>query len=375
MKTGAVIVGGGIQGCSTALQLAMRGVPCAIIEKNTVGRHASGVNAGGIRRLDRDIAEIPLSVASLEMWWRLAELVGDDCGFRASGQVHVAETAAEFRQLEERVRQVRALGFEHEELVGGDELFRLVPAMARHCVGAIVSRRDGFASPMETMRAFSTKAEALGVRIFQETRVEAIEPTAGGWRAVTSRGPFEAPVLVNCAGAWGDGVAAEVGDAAPLEVIVPMMMVTEPVAPFIAPVLGAVSSQFSFKQVPNGTVLISSGIRGTGDRETETTVLDFRKMAKSTRTVETLFPAVTGARVVRCWGGLEGRMPDDLPVIGPSPRAPGVFHAFGFSAHGFQLGPIVGRIMADLITEGRTGLPIEPFRLERFGLPPLNSHN
>ena len=62
-------------------------------------------------------------------------------------------------------------------------------------------------------------------------------------------------------------------------------------------------------------------------------------------------------------------MPDQIPVIGPSTSAPGVWHAFGFSAHGFQLGPIVGRIMADLVIEGDTPFPMDPFRVDRFEPP------
>jgi sarcosine oxidase subunit beta len=59
-------------------------------------------------------------------------------------------------------------------------------------------------------------------------------------------------------------------------------------------------------------------------------------------------------------------MPDDIPVIGPSSTSEGVFHAFGFSAHGFALGPIVGAIIAELVTGGKTNLPIAPFRIDRF---------
>ena len=72
------------------------------------------------------------------------------------------------------------------------------------------------------------------------------------------------------------------------------------------------------------------------------------------------------AQIVRAWAGIEGRMRDDIPVIGPSSTSEGVWHAFGFSAHGFQLGPIVGRIIADLMANGSTGLPIEPFSIGRF---------
>jgi sarcosine oxidase, subunit beta len=346
----------------------MRGVSCVVIEKNFAGRHASGVNAGGVRRLDRHPAEIPLSVASMEMWWRIEELVGHDCGFHVTGQINVAESEAEMRGLEERERMVRGLGFDHEEPIGRDELFRLVPALSPHCVGALVARRDGYANPMETMGAFRRKVESMGVKLFQHTRVEAIEKTADGWRAVTSRGPFEAPVLVNCAGAWADTFAAFLGEPVPLELMVPMMMVTQPVAPFVEPVVLAATRRLSFKQHPNGTVLIGGGHRAEGDRETETIRLDFAKLALSARIVMDFFPFLKDVRVVRAWAGLEARMPDDIPVIGPSGTAPGVFHAFGFTGHGFQLGPIVGRILADLITEGRTDLPIEPFRIERFSM-------
>jgi sarcosine oxidase subunit beta len=70
--------------------------------------------------------------------------------------------------------------------------------------------------------------------------------------------------------------------------------------------------------------------------------------------------------MVRAWAGLESRMPDDIPVIGPSQTSEGVFHQFGFSAHGFQLGPGVGALVAELIATGATNLPIQPFRIERF---------
>lgn len=72
------------------------------------------------------------------------------------------------------------------------------------------------------------------------------------------------------------------------------------------------------------------------------------------------------ARAVRFWSGIEGFLPDGLPVIGPSRGSPSALHAFGFSAHGFQLGPIVGQLLAELISEGHASLPIEAFRVDRF---------
>ena len=121
-----VVIGGGIHGCSTALHLAMRGLKPILVEKDYAGRHASGVNAGGVRQLARDFAEIPLSISSMEIWEHIEELVGDDCGFTSHGTVLVAETDAELAGFKARVDDLRLRGFEHEELIDRTELRRLV---------------------------------------------------------------------------------------------------------------------------------------------------------------------------------------------------------------------------------------------------------
>ena len=145
-----------------------------------------------------------------------------------------------------------------------------------------------------------------------------------------------------------------------------MLMISNRLPPFIRPVVGATGRPLSFKQFANGTVLIGGGYQGTLERDANWTEIDFRGLAESARTVWDLFPVMRGAEIVRAWAGIEARMPDDLPVIGPSATTSGAFHAFGFSGHGFQLGPICGAIIAELVTAGRTNLAIEPFRIDRF---------
>ena len=96
---------------------------------------------------------------------------------------------------------------------------------------------------------------------------------------------------------------------------------------------------------------------------------DYARLALNARTAADLFPRMRHAEIVRAWAGIEGVMPDGIPVIGPSSTEERAWHAFGFSAHGFQLGPIVGSIVADLVTRGTTALPVEPFSIRRFAAP------
>ncbi len=362
-----LIIGGGLHGCSAALQLARRGARVLVLEKDYAGRHASGVNAGGVRRLGRHVAEIPLSIASMEMWHRIRDLVDDDCGFESHGQVKVAENEAELETLRKRVAEVRALGFTHEELIDQRELREIVPAIAEHCMGAIYCRADGAANPYRTTNAFRRAAEHAGARVVEGARVGELRRDGRNWRVTTADGAqHAAPILVNCAGAWADRIAADLGESVPVIPAAFMLMISNRQPPFIKPVLGATGRPLSFKQFQNGTVLIGGGYKGTLERDTNWTELDFRGLALSAKTVWDLFPAMRDAQIVRAWAGIEARMPDDIPVIGPSSTAEGVFHAFGFSGHGFQLGPISGAIMAELVTTGRTNLPIGPFSITRF---------
>ncbi len=365
----AVVIGGGIHGCSCALHLARRGISVVVVEKDHVGRHASGVNAGGVRRLGRALPEIPLSVAAMGLWHNIAELVDDDCQFVPSGQVRVAENGEEARGLEERASLLRDAGFNHEVVIGREELRDLLPAVSPHCVGGMVVVDDGHANPYRTTMAFKRKAESLGVRVLEQVRVLRIAKRQGTWRVDTSTDPLDVPVLINCAGAWGDSVAVMLGEPVPMQAYAPMLMITARMPFFVKPVVGAQGRTLSLKQFANGTVLIGGGVRGNAVRTTNTASLEFGGLSVNARTAAQILPTMRGARIVRCWAGIEGYMPDGIPVIGPG-RQEGVFHAFGFSAHGFQLGPIVGSIIADLVTTGATAHPIGPFRIDRFDSPP-----
>ena len=366
MKADAVIIGGGLMGFSTALHLALRNTRCIVLDKDSPGRHASGVNAGGLRQLNRHPAEIPLSVAAADMWRHISDLVESDCDTRFPGQIRVAENQSELESLEQRGALVRSLGYEHEEIIGRDELYRMVPVLAPHCCGALICRSDGYGRPFHALDAFRRKACALGVHYQAGTRVDGVGHQGDEWCISTVQEEFSAPVLVNCAGAWANHIATLLGEPVPLKPAAPMMMVSERLPHFIDPVVGAVGHKLSFKQMQNGTLLIGGAHLAELDSGRERTEIDWHKLALSARSVLTLFPQLKDVRIVRTWAGLEAFMPDNIPVIGPSVTAPGAYHAFGFSAHGFQLSPVVGRTLAQLILDGSSELPIDPFRIDRF---------
>ena len=366
MKADAIVVGAGIHGCSVALHLARSGVRPVVFESAHPGRHASGVNAGGVRRLGRHFSEIPLSVASMKLWWDIQDLVDDDCGFEPSGQVKVAESDEEFEMLKGRVKRLEMDGYAHEEIITRSELKDLIPAISDHCRGAIVCRGDGHAQPFTTVRAFYAASMRAGARFFHGQAVESIKRAGQTWEVTTPDFTCEAPVLINCAGAWGNQIAALLDEQVPLEPTALMLMISERLPHFCTPVVGATQRTLSFKQFHNGTVLIGGGLKGYVDMSRRQGHVDIDELTINARTARDIFPLMENARIVRCWAGIEGVTPDQIPVIGPSSTYPDAYHVFGFSAHGFQLGPISGSIIADLVNHQSTELPIEDFSIERF---------
>jgi sarcosine oxidase subunit beta len=360
------VVGGGLHGLSAALHLARAGRKTVVIERRWTGRHASGATAAGVRTLGRDIAEIPISLEAMEMWHAIEDLVGDDCCFQAHGQLRVAETQEHMPALVQRQARIRALGHAHEEIIDAAELRRLVPALSPHCVGALIARRDGAADPHRAILAFRRACEAEGVTIAEGCGVAAVDRAGECWLLACGERRFRAPVVVNAAGAWAARLAALFGDDIALGVRASMMIVTERLAPQLDPVVSVVGRALSFKQSDQGTLVIGGGLQGSADLDRESSSVNFSELSKGARAASDLFPAVRGVRIARCWTGIEAQTSDHLPVIGASPNAPGLFHAFGFSGHGFQLVPVVGAILTDLVTQGTTRRDIAAFAPRRL---------
>ncbi len=361
-----VIVGGGIHGCASAFFLARRGMRVALLESDYCGRHASGVNAGGVRTLGRPIAEIPLTLASSDLWHQLKELTGDDGGFVAQGQIKVSETDDEVDMLRERVGLLQSHGFEHEVLVDRDTVREIVPSISSHVTAGIWVKRDGFALPFRAVTAFRRAAQAHGAVILENCRVTQVSQNTSTWQVNSSQGIFESEYLVVAAGAWSGQVASTLGEHLPITPGGLMLMVTQRLPHFIEPVVGATGRGLSFKQYDNGTVVIGGELHCSVDIEAAHAELDFSRLANSAKIVTDLFPFLKHISINRAWSGVEGFTPDHAPIIGPSLLAPKLFYVCGFSSSGFQLGPASGRAISELILDGASQVDIGGLSLKRF---------
>ena len=376
-ETQAVIVGGGIMGSATAYYLARAGVAVVLLEKATqVGQEASGVNAGGVRQHDRDAAEMPLAIAAIKMWKTLSDELDFDLEYRQGGHLRLASSPDEYSALAESVASQHGLGLHDIYLIDEKEVRKLVPELGVKCVGASYCPSDGHANPHRACPAFAKAAKRLGAIIHVKTEATQIDVLGHRKFVVhTPEGQIRTDYVVNAAGAWAGNVAKMVGIA---DIAVRpgywQSMVTEPVPPFLRPVLtwpkassdSLAWRNFNVKQLEHGELLISGAWTGKGNPQTAERLTEYEGVTGSARDFIQVFPHLKGIALQRAWVGIDGHPPDNVVCMGPSKDVEGYLFAGPGSGHGFALGPIIGKLLAELITVGKCSMPIAALAVERL---------
>lgn len=364
LSTEVAIIGGGIMGASAALFMRRMGIPVVVLERDLCGSRSSGVNYGGVRRQGRPLAQLPLSQRAHGIWAQLPQLIGSEGEYLRSGHLKIARSDADLASLESYRERTRGFGMDLE-ILSARAVRERCPWLGKAAVGGSLCPQDGQANPRLVSPAFALAARRLGADVREGTRIDNV--AYDGEEFVLRSGnelEVRSNYLVNCAGAWAGTIAAQFGDHVPMESGHPEMAVTEPLPMFMNFSLGVEGGGVYARQVSRGNCVIGGGQGYALD--------DLRARAQRSgiarlmqQTVD-LLPALRNAHIIRTWSGTEGYLPDRQPVIGQSTTTPRLFHAFGFAGGGFQVGPAVGAVLAELVRDGVSTTPIDAFALTRF---------
>lgn len=364
ISTDVVVVGGGIVGASAALFLRRLGVAVVLLERDLCGSRSSGVNYGGVRRQGRPVAQLPLSQRAHMIWAQLPELVGGDGEYLRTGHLKIARSESDMTALERYRDSTRDFDM-GLQLVTGRALRDRCPWLGAAAIGGSLCPEDGQANPRLVSPAFAQAARRLGADIREGMRVDEVGHDGSGFvtrcgAALEVRSQF----LLNCGGAWAGAIAAQFAEPVPMQSGHPQMAVTEPLPFFMDVSLGVEGGGVYARQIARGNCVFGGG-RGYALDELRARTSS-AELSHLMQQAVALVPRLREACVIRTWSGTEGYLPDRLPVIGPSDNTPGLLHAFGFAGGGFQLGPAVGAVLADLVRYGSTETPIGAFSISRF---------
>ncbi|WP_028233126.1 NAD(P)/FAD-dependent oxidoreductase [Paraburkholderia mimosarum] len=410
MNFDSVVLGGGIVGVSVALQLQRRGLAVALVDRKAPGNETSHGNAGLIQRegvypyaFPRDLATLlryalnrstdvryhpaamPGMLPFLYRYWHhsradrhaaiarayatliehcvtehraLIEAAGAQALLRTNGWMKVFRSAAAMdATLADAQRWQREYGVHHEALDAA-ALRAAEPALSHTLVGGVrYTDSDSVSDPNGLVTAYVRLFEQLGGRVLIGD-ASTLEPS---WRVMTQDGPVLAKSAVIAMGPWSGDLTVRLGYDLPLAVKrgYHMHYAATNGAKLNQPVLDAEAG-----------FLITPMVRGI--RLTTGVELGFRDSPKTPVQLEAVEPLARGIFPLgerldaEPWLGRRPCTPDMMPVIGPAPRHDGLWFAFGHAHHGLTLGPITGRLIAEMMTGAPTVVDPRPFRAGRF---------
>ena len=356
-----IIIGGGIVGSSIAYHLTEAGCTNILIleRESHQGKGSTGKSMGGVRAQFSTPESIKMSLYSIPFFNAFDDVMGHPSGYKAQGYLFVATQPRHMDYLRENHSRQVAAGLKTARLLKPDDVAQIAPEI-RHddVIGGAFCSTDGFVDPHSVMTGFAQKAFERGVQILREAEVTEIQTDARGVAGVvTSKGTFSSRCIVNAAGAWAGLVARMAGVDLPVEPLRRMLVPTEPFdkVAHTSPMVVDLTTGFHYRPESLGILLAWNDPQETPGFKLNFDPAFIEKIL--TRGVERL-PCLEEAEVnpKRAWAGLYEMTPDHHPVLGPVKNLPGLFLANGFSGHGVMHSPATGRILADLVTKGKTGI-------------------
>ncbi|MFC2023344.1 NAD(P)/FAD-dependent oxidoreductase [Chloroflexota bacterium] len=362
------VIGGGIMGASTAYHLALRGcTDVVILEKAMLAQASTGLSAGGIRQQFSNPANIRLSQEAVRVFEGFQEKFGVDIEFRQVGYLFLARSEDVWQEFLANAQVQLQLSVPVEVLSPQEIRYRWPFLSVRDIKGGTFCPEDGYADPYMVAMGFANAARQLGVRIEEQTEVVSIDVSGGRVIGVdTTRGPIAAARIVNVAGAWAGRVARMTGHDLPVKPYRRQVFVTQAFEqiPKPVPMILDIEPAFYFRGEGPGILM---GMSDPDEPSSFNTNVEYGFLERVIDAAIHCAPVLEDAEILRGWGGLYAVTPDDNPIITALPGAEGLYCAIGFSGHGFQQAPAVGRILSELILDGETDFELSPFAGDRFG--------
>jgi sarcosine oxidase subunit beta len=365
-KADVVIIGAGIMGASCAFRLSEQGLRVVVLEAQSAPALGStGRSAAGVRVQYTEEVNARLSWESIQEYQHFLDLYGEDAGYRSIGYLLLVPSERWGEHLKS-VRMQERIGAP-VDVLSIQEAQRIISFDATDIAGATYGPVDGIVDPHQVTFTYLRMAKERGASLSMGTPLLAARQLGTHWQVQTPKGIVEAKYLINAAGCWAGEVAQRAGLEVPIQPVRRLVFLT---------------TSIPWKHRYPLTIDLASGfyLRSEGERilfgrsnpdESPgfTEGMDWEWFEPTIRVGLERFPWFAETRLDRqaCWWGYYEVTPDNQPILGKLPAAETWINAAGFSGHGVQQAPAIGRIITEEVVLGKAqSINIDPLRITRF---------
>ena len=375
-----IVIGGGVAGLSTAMQLGARGRDVVLVERDQLGSGSTGRAAGLLGQLRGSRAATKMLMDGVEIVRELEKQAESEI-FVQTGSLRVAETPERARELAGLVAMGKGIGLEIDH-VDRQEIGRLLPYMKiDDLIDACYCPTDGHLQPAELAAAYHKVGLFHGVRYFTSCPVAEVVVEGGRARGVrTAKGEFHAPVIVNSTGPWSYLVAELAETRLATAALGHCYLTTRP-DPAVdvdrrSPAVRDRHLRIYARPEAGGLIVGTYEAEPVGydmeklpddfDMSAMRAARDDIRVALLIHAAKQRFPWIDEKTPMTITTGIMTFTPDGKPFCGRQPDVEGLFHCAGFSGHGIVQSPIIGVILADLVERGETDYDIDEIEADRF---------
>ena len=366
LKADVIIVGAGIIGASCAFRLSEQGLKVLILEaQNAPAMGSTGRSAAGVRVQFTEEVNIRLSWDSIKEYQHFVDLYGEDAGYRPIGYLLLVSPERLSVHLE-GVRLQERIGVP-VQVLSTEEAQRLIQFEPADIACATFGLADGVVDPHLVTFTYLRLAKERGAILYLETPLIKANRVGDVWQVETLKGTFEGTYLVNAAGSWAGEVAARAGLEVPIHPVRRNVYATAQTSWHHSyPLTIDLQSGFYLRS-EGGRILF--GRSNPDELPGFTEGIDWDWLEPTLQVGIARFPWLEEVRLDRhaCWWGYYEVTPDHNPILGRLPSVENWINAAGFSGHGVQQAPMVGRLIAEEITLGKAqSVNIDPLRIDRL---------
>tara|TARA_B100000700_G_scaffold56344_1_gene60709 strand:- start:125 stop:1225 length:1101 start_codon:yes stop_codon:yes gene_type:complete len=347
-KLDIAVIGGGINGSSTALHLAKKGLKVCVIDKDSICRGASGVNAGTLTMHMTRAKLIPFAKKGWELWMNTEKWLSNNIDVKQKKGLCLAFNEDEEKLLNERSKIRREYGADIK-ILSKDEAIKIDPNINSKIKCAAFCEMDGYVSANQTGDAYSKALKENNVDIVENFEVSKINNSNNEYEITDTNGKkIHANKIVLATGVYLEKILKLLEIKINIKCFPQQLIVTERMPELLKTVITVANGKLSLKQFENGTVLIGGGWPGKGNIETGYNETIPENLVGNMRLACHAIPNLKNSRVSRVWLGLEAETDDAMPIVGELPNLKNAF-IIGSIHSGYTSGPYIGKLLSDKI--------------------------